>query len=203
MKKLVLLVLSVIGCCMAFQACSDDKTYADMLKEEKRAIAKFISDSNITVLSQREFVDRGYNTDVSKNEYVLTQSGVYMQIIDKGSEAAADTFRNNDLILVRFEEYMVTDTLVSLKCSNLTLPYYVDEFRYTKTSSSINAIFTNGILKNTYGSSAVPAGWLVPFEYVRDGAHVKLIIPSKMGHQTSMNYVRPYFYDIKKYQIYR
>ena len=34
-------------------------------------------------------------------------------------------------------------------------------------------------------------------------AHVKLIVPSKMGHQTAMQYVYPYFYDIRKYQIWK
>lgn len=55
------------------------------------------------------------------------------------------------------------------------------------TSSSVN--------------TAVPAGWLVPLEYVRNKAHVKLIVPSKMGGNVGMQNVIPYYYDIK-YQIY-
>ena len=51
-----------------------------------------------------------------------------------------------------------------------------------------------------YGSS-VPAGWLVALTYVRDGAHVKLIVPSKMGHQNAQRQVYPYYYDIQKFQI--
>ena len=200
MKKLVLLFLSLLAFSFAFQACDDSKTYAEMLEEEDDAIAAFIRDNDIQVISQTEFFNNDSTTDVSKNEYVQLSSGVYMQIVDKGSDNLADTVKNNDLILGRFMEYSILDKDTSL--SNLNSVETVDEFKYTITSSSIAAIFTQGYMYSVYGPS-VPAGWLVPLPYVRDMAHVKLIVPSKMGHSTAMQYVYPYFYDIKKYQIYR
>lgn len=200
MKKLVLLFLSLLAFSFAFQACDDSKTYAEMLEEEDDAIAAFIRDNDIQVISQTEFFNNDSTTDVSKNEYVQLSSGVYMQIVDKGSDNLADTVKNNDLILVRFMEYSILDKDTSL--SNLNSVETVDEFKYTITSSSIAAIFTQGYMYSVYGPS-VPAGWLVPLPYVRNMAHVKLIVPSKMGHSTAMQYVYPYFYDIKKYQIYR
>ena len=78
----------------------------------------------------------------------------------------------------------------------------VDEFNYRVTSSSIAGQFTQGLMYSYYGTS-VPAGWLMPLTYVRDMAHVRLIVPSKMGHSTAMQSVYPYYYDIRKYQIYR
>ena len=200
MKKLVLLFLSLLAFSFAFQACDDSKTYAEMLEEEDDAIAAFIRDNDIQVISQTEFFNNDSTTDVSKNEYVQLSSGVYMQIVDKGSDNLADTVKNNDLILVRFMEYSILDKDTSL--SNLNAVETVDEFKYTVTSSSIAGIFTQGYMYSYYDTS-VPAGWLVPLPYVRDMAHVKLIVPSKMGHSTAMQYVYPYFYDIKKYQIYR
>lgn len=206
MKKLVLLFL-LLAFSFAFQACDDSKTYAEMLEEEDDAIAAFIRDNDIQVISQTEFFNNDSTTDVSKNEYVQLSSGVYMQIVKKGIEDEDgnllnpnDTVKNNDLILVRFMEYSILDKDTSL--SNLNAVETVDEFKYTITSSSIAAIFTQGYMYSVYGPS-VPAGWLVPLPYVRDMAHVKLIVPSKMGHSTAMQYVYPYFYDIKKYQIYR
>lgn len=200
MKKLVLLFLSLLAFSFAFQACDDSKTYAEMLEEEDDAIAAFIRDNDIQVISQTEFFNNDSTTDVSKNEYVQLSSGMYMQIVDKGSDNLADTVKNNDLILVRFMEYSILDKDTSL--SNLNAVETVDEFKYTVTSSSIAGIFTQGYMYSYYGTS-VPAGWLVPLPYVRDMAHVKLIVPSKMGHSTAMQYVYPYFYDIKKYQIYK
>jgi len=203
MKKLTLFFFALLAACLAFQACDNSKTYAEMLEEEKDAIKAFIKDSNIVVISQSEFYAQDSTTDVSKNEYVQLASGVYMQIVDKGSTNLADTVKPNDLVLVRFEEQgLIADTYGQKSyLSNLNSPTIVDEFRYTVTSSSIAGIFTQGYMLMNYQSSAVPAGWLVALSYVRDGAHVKLIVPSKMGHSTAMQQVYPYYYDIHKLQI--
>jgi hypothetical protein len=172
-----------------------------MLDDEKVAIKNFIKDNGINVISQSEFYANDSTTDTLKNEYVQLASGVYMQIVDKGSTNPADTVKKNDAVLVRFMEYDIMGKDTTL--SNIDDPQIVDEFNYTVTSSSIAGIFTQGYMLSYYSSSAVPAGWLVPLAYVRDKAHVKLIVPSKMGHNTAMQYVYPYFYDIRKYQIYR
>ncbi|WP_291530336.1 DUF4827 domain-containing protein [Bacteroides sp. UBA939] len=201
MKKLILFFLALLACSVAFQACDDTKTYAEMLEEEKSAINAFIKDNDIKVISQSEFYRNDSTTDISQNEYVQLASGVYMQIVDKGSENLADTMKNNDLLLVRFVEYGLVEKDTTL--TNLFDPQIVDEFRYTVTSSSIAGIFMDGYMYRKYQSSAVPAGWLVPLSYVRDMAHVKLIVPSKMGHNNAMQSVYPYYYDIRKYQIYK
>lgn len=203
MKKLVLFVFAILAVSTIFQACDDTMTYAEMKEREDDAIADFINKENIKVISQSEFYANDSVTNLDENEFVQLASGVYMQIVDKGSDNPADTVKNNDVILVRFMEYSLLDE--DTTCSNLAYPYYVDEFKYTVTSSSIAGIFTSGIFLATYGSSytAVPAGWLVPLEYVRDGAHVRLIVPSEMGHNPAMQYVYPYYYDIRKYQIWK
>lgn len=203
MKKLTLFFFALLAVCLAFQACDNSKTYAEMLEEEKDAIKAFIKDSSIVVISQSEFYAQDSITDVSRNEYVQLASGVYMQIVDKGSTNPTDTVKPNDLVLVRFEERGLIADAYGKKSylSNLNSPTIVDEFRYTVTSSSIAGIFRQGYMLMTYQSSAVPAGWLVALNYVRDGAHVKLIVPSKMGHQSAMQQVYPYYYDLHKLQI--
>ena len=105
MKKLVICFAGLILACIAFNACSNSVTYAELLDDEKKSISNFIKDHDIKVITQKEFQDAGCVTDVSKNEYVQTTSGVYMQIIDKGSENMGDTIRNNDMVLVRYAEY--------------------------------------------------------------------------------------------------
>lgn len=103
MKKLTLFFC--LTCSLfSLKACDNSKTYAEMLEEEKDAIKAFIKDSSIVVISQSEFYAQDSTTDVSRNEYVQLASGVYMQIVDKGSTNPADTVKPNDLILVRFEE---------------------------------------------------------------------------------------------------
>ena len=198
MKKLLLSFVSILIACLAFQACDDTMTYAERLEREDDAIADFINKHNIKVISQSEFYANDSVTNVEENEFVQLASGVYMQIVDKGSDNPADTVKNNDIILVRFMEYSLIDE--DTTCSNLSYPQIVDEFRYTETESSIAGMFIA-----TYSSqyTEVPAGWLVPLEYIRDRAHVRLIVPSEMGHRPAQQYVYPYYYDITKYQIWK
>lgn len=184
--------------CVGFQACDDTITYAEMKEREDDAINAFIRDSNIVVISQSEFYAQDSMTDVSRNEYVQLVSGVYMQIVDKGIEG--DTVRNYDEILVRFSEYNILDQY--LYYSNLGVPYMVDSYRYTESSTSIAGIFLpDSYYYNATGSTAVPAGWLVPWDYIYNHAHIKLIVPSDMGSSNAMSSVIPYYYDIR-YQIY-
>ena len=184
MKKLTLFFLSLLALSLGFQACDNSKTYAEMLEEEKDGINDFIKDRNIKVISQSEFYGQDSTTKCKDrgdavDEYVQLTSGVYMQIVDKGSENKADTVKSNDQVLVRFMEYSILDKDTTL--SNLAAAETVDEFRYTVTSSSIAGTFLQGYMMTYYSSPAVPAGWLVPLSYVRDMAHVRLIVPSKMG----------------------
>lgn len=196
MKKLAFVFFMLLAAGWAFQACDDTKTYAEMLEEEDDAIERFIRNNDIKVISQSEFYAKDSMTD--ENEYVQLASGVYMNIVSKGVEDKTDTVKNNDEILVRFLEYNVLNEDTTL--SNITEPRIVDSFRYTVTSTSIAGTFLEGYMLTYYGT-AVPAGWLVPLAYVRNKAHVRLIVPSKMGHNTAMQSVIPYYYDIQKYQI--
>mgnify|MGYP001521081522 FL=1 len=132
MKKLTLFFLSLLVCGLAFQACDNTKTYAEMLEEEKEAIKAFIKDNNIKVISQTEFYRNDSITDTLKNEYVQLASGVYMQIRDKGSKNPADTVKANDQILVRFMEYGLIQGDTTM--SNLGFAEVVDEFNYRVTS---------------------------------------------------------------------
>lgn len=215
MKNLTLFIFLLLSVGFVFQACDNTKTYAEMLEEENEAIKDFINERGIRVISQSEFYAKDSVT--AENEYVQLASGVYMNIVKKGLlkedeqgnveydedgkpvlKNPNDTIRNNMEVLVRFMEYSIFDKDTTL--SNLDSPQIVDEFRYKVTSSQIAGTFTGGYMYSYYGPT-VPAGWLVPLSYIRNYAHVKLIVPSKMGHQSAMQYVYPYFYDIRKYQF--
>ena len=159
MKKILPFIYSLMVLSIIFYACDDTKTYAEMMEDEDNAIEEFIRDSSITVISQSQFYANDSTTDVSKNEYVQLASGVYMQIVKKGSTNLADTIRPNEEVLVRFSEYSLFDKQITV--SNLELPYMVDRFRYVVTSSSIAGIFSTedvGAMYYYYGSTTVPAG---------------------------------------------
>lgn len=213
MKKLVFLFLSLLTAGSLFQACDNSKTYAEMLEDEKNAVNKFIKDSAINVISLEEF-ERDTITDLSRNEYVAFSNGVYMQIVDRGNEDdPEDAFANNNVICARYLEKNIASN--ELTCFNVVLPEYINAsdyyrspltFRYVNENSSAYGIVLSTPLDydylwtaNSYGT-AIPGGWLLALPYLRDNAHVRLIIPSKMGHSISQQNVIPYYYDIWKFE---
>jgi hypothetical protein len=198
MKKVIPCLLLLLLANIIFLSCSDTKSYADMLEDEKKAIAAYIKDNSIQVISQTEFYDQDSVTN--DNEYVQLASGVYMHIIDKGSTNKADTVKSGDHILARFTEYDILSKDTTL--SNVDDVARPDEFLYRVTSTQIAGQFISGYMMTAYSNTVVPAGWLQPLAYVRDRAHVRLIVPAKMGHGTAQSSVTPYYYDLK-YQIYK
>ncbi|KAA6328246.1 hypothetical protein EZS27_022837 [termite gut metagenome] len=208
MKKPILLLFASLFAGILFDACDNTKTYAEMLEDEKNAIQAFVRENKIRTISQEDFEKDTITHVAIKNEYVIFPNGVYMQIVDRGSGRPAE---NRDKILVRFIEYDIMGKDTTL-VSNVLNPYeeynlYPDAFYYTKTSTiSYGQFISNdpagiGFNMVSYYGTSVPAGWLLPLQYVKDGAHVKLIVPSKMGHTVAQEYVTPYFYDIRKFQI--
>ncbi len=197
MKKLTLLLFSLLMVGFAFQSCTEStKTYAEMQADETKAIKAFIQKNNIKVISTETFLK---DTVTAENEYVKFDDGIYLHIDNKGGKKT----KSNDIILTRFLEIDIAsgDSTLSNYYDNTS----VDQFRYTKNSYTTYGQFfaeqsQTAYMLSAYGS-AVPAGWLLPLQYVGDGAKVKVIVPSEKGHSTAQQYVTPYFYEIQ-YTIY-
>lgn len=198
MKKLTLLLFSLLALGLAFQSCSNNtKTYAEKQADEENAIKDFIKTKNIKVISSDKFLK---DTTTAENEYAFfSNEGIYLHVDKKGGALP----KTNDIILTRFLEINVAtgDSTLSNYYDNTS----IDQFRYTKSSTSAYGQFfmeqsQKAYMLTAYGS-AVPAGWLLPLLYVGDGAKIKVIVPSAQGHTTAQQYVTPYFYEIE-YKIY-
>ena len=204
--------LYVFGCLLsllfAMAACNDYETYAEQKEKENNAISQFIKNHFIKVITESEFREKSYTTDVNANEYVLiNSSGVYMQIVRKG---CGTQLRDGETatVLCRFEECNVfTDTL-TLSNKVLAFTGMVDKMYVTRSSDSYSALFYSkeeSVMYYVYGYSDVPSAWLTPLNYINLGrpsneneeiARVKLIVPSSQGTYNAVTNVVPYFYDI-------
>lgn len=207
MKKLNLILFSLLALGAVFQACDDSETYAEKLSKERRWIRNFIASEGINVISEDDFyVDTITNTD--NNEYVyFDDSGVYMQIMERGNGELMEDGEHWELML-RYTEISVEtgDTVLT----NIYTPAYLDIMMCTKSGTSYSASFTesNGLMYASYGQS-VPTGWLIPLDFIKpnvyhdgDISRVRLIVPHSSGHSIASSYVTPYFYEItyqKKY----
>jgi hypothetical protein len=186
-------------------SCNDYETYGDKKEKERNAISKFISDYNIIVIDEDQFVRQGYVTDTARNEFVkLNKSGVYMQIARPGcGEKLKDGETAN--ICCRFREYNIEGDSATLRNNTDIYAARVDVMRVTNTSGTFSGSFTQGVMISVYGTASVPAGWLVPFSYIKVGraktltdekAKVRLIVPHSQGHTIAAQDVLPFFYEI-------
>ena len=209
MKRILFILIAAAA---VFASCNDYETYGDKKEKERNAIAKFISDSSIVVISEDQFNRQGQTTDLARNEYVkFDKNGVYMQIVRQGCGTKLQDGEKTRLIC-RFSEYNLLEDTITLCNNNNELYYYgksvvkmPDIMQISRTGSSFTASFLRGIMYSVYKSAAVPSGWLVPLSYVNVGrpqsadeeySMVRLIVPHSQGHADASGNVIPYFYEI-------
>ena len=202
MKKLLLICIAAIA---VLSSCNDYETYGDKKEKERNAISKFISDYSIIVIDEDQFVLQGCTTDTARNEFVkLNKSGVYMQIVRPGSGEKLKSGETAN-ICCRFREYNIEADSATFRNNTDVYANTVDVMRVTNTSGTYSGSFTQGIMLSVYQTASVPAGWLVPFAYIKIGrpksltdekAKVRLIIPHSQGHAIATQDVLPYFYEI-------
>lgn len=206
MKNLVFAVIALMAV-ITIASCDDTETYAEQKEKEQSAINRFIRDSAINVITESQFQEQGYQTDLSKNQYVLMKtSGVYMQIVREG---CGDKIKDGETttVLCRFSERnILTD---SLQLSNMvqSFHYIPEKMTVSNTSGTFTASFISGssLMYVAYSSTAVPSGWLIPFTYIKVGrpesatdeiAKVNLIVPHNQGQSYATSNVYPCFYQI-------
>ena len=203
--------MMVLGLGLFTQSCNDGKTYAELKEEEREAILRFIEKNDIKVIDEDQFESQDSMTNVAANEFVLfEETGVYMQVTEKGNGEQLEDGRHE--MLVRYMEKQIasdgtTDTL-SFNTNGNWYPH-PDEFIVTKQDNSLSASFgVNGAMYEAHGSAYVPAGWLLPLNYLKVGreisgrSKVKLILPHSQGTSTASGQVFPCYYEIT-YQLSR
>ena len=194
-------------CLASLVACNDYETYGEKKDKERDAINQFIADSSIVVISEAQFYSQDSTTNVARNEFVyLDNSGVYMQIVRRGcGTPLADG--ESTVLLVRYYEQCLQDTLASYNDYN---PFTPDYMTIARSGSTYSGSFTSGQWYSRYassynGSATVPNGLLVPFPYINVGrprkaddeiAKVRLIVPHSQGHTVATSYVRAYYYEL-------
>lgn len=197
MKKNFLIALMAVFAVL-WCSCEDYETYADMKEKERAYIEEFIEANDIEYIDYETFKANGYVTDTAKNEFVLFKdNGIYMQIVRKGEGRMMED-GDRGVFMARYIEVNI-ETGDTISGNLYASPDY---FTCSRSGDSFSASFTQGYMYSTYGSSAVPGGWLVPLSYVTPGrpndkgAKVRLIVPHGEGTSVAQQYVYPTYYEI-------
>lgn len=181
MKRFQAIFILLSTLLLIASSCKDQKTYADRLKDESKAIDLFILKNDFSILES--FPKNGiFNQD---DFYKDPETGVYYNIVDYG-----DTTKNLQIaekVYPRFSGvyFMVDD---SVKFSNLTstMPFEMKFYGPVNSSS-----------KNYY---TIP-GMAVPLTRVGHNGVVKLIVPFNMGSANDRQQYQPTYYDYVKYRF--
>ncbi|SFL26031.1 DUF4827 domain-containing protein [Proteiniphilum acetatigenes] len=184
MKLFHSIVLTLVSLVILTTSCNNRKTYADYLKDEKKAIDLLISKSNFEIL--REFpVDSVFG----ENEfYKDPNTGVYFNIIDLGDTTYRPQWREKIYIRFKGLHYFATDDTTRYSNYQSTFPEVLEYFGPV-----------NSTTLSAYSSST--AGWAVPLSYVGHRGKVKLIVPFEMGSSYDQSSYQPTYYEQVEYRF--
>lgn len=204
-------------------SCNDEDSYEELTKRERRAVTSFLNKGTtvltsegtndtilhvdpINVISEEQFAANDSTTDVSKNEYVqLGHSGVYMQIIRKGSGKRLASGESNVKVLCRYIEFNILGDSVQTLNNSTALINVADEMTVSNSYGTLTGSFVSGYMKTYYSTTNVPTGLLEPLHYINLGrysgendeiAKVRLIVPHSAGTTNASSKVYPCFYEI-------
>lgn len=219
----ILLALLSMACILA--SCGEGETYAEQKEKEHKSIDSFLNRDivirdedgivvcnvgKIKTITEEEFLKQDSTTDLSKNEYVLfNNSGVYMQIVRKGTGEKLERGKTARVIC-RFIEFNILGDSIQLRNDVYYWHPNPDIMKISNNSGSFSGSFDTdinggGAMYNTYGTTSVPTGWLVPFSYIHIGrqdspdegiAKVRLIVPHSEGQTSAVSNVYPCFYEL-------
>lgn len=200
-------------------SCKSDETYADKKAAERDAIDRFIAAEGIEVIDDETFEAQGQTTDVASNQFVrFSRNGVYMQIVRPGCGDKLEEKKSVNVLCRFMEKNIQTDSVLvrndqlSYMSNSTTGLYdvsqYLDVMSVTRNGTTITASFVKGMMYQYHASASVPAGWLVPLNYIRIGrpdaatanddeiAKVRLIVPHSQGTPDASSSVVPCYYEI-------
>lgn len=208
MKNRWIFVLLMPLLAMLFVACDDGVSYSEMKDRERDAINDFIMSEGISVISKSEFIEQDSITNIDNNEYVLLDN-VYVQFVknpnprrsEYGNVAAKKIADGTSMnLLIKYTEYAIMDEETFSSNHDKAAP---DEMTVVNDGGNYSASFASGVMHDTYGTTAVPTGWLVAMPYLyftrsqANLAEINIIVPHTEGTSMAATYVYPCFYNIK------
>ena len=165
-------------------SCQDRKTYAEYLKDESRAIDRFIAQNDIDILEK--FPED--STFKSNEFYKDPTTGVYYNIVDFGNKN--EKISLGEEVYIRFKglSYFMTDDTTSY--SNLN----------PSTSPYPQTLVFQGAVTTANKSYYATPGWMVPVPAIGHKGIVKLIVPFEMGSSYDQSQYQATYYDHVEYR---
>lgn len=167
-------------------SCDDTESYADLLKDENKAVNNFLSDQKVI---NEIPADSIFEYGVDAPYYKMDDDGnIYMQVIKPGSKD--NMAKNDQLIYFRFTRYDL------FSYSNGVLPEgwgNANDFDYKNTEFR----FGNYSLPS---SSQWGTAIQLPLYYLGIDCEVNLVIKSQYGYTDEISNVVPFMYNVRYFK---
>lgn len=185
MKKLLLFIIAVSGILFLTTSCKDQKSYADYLRDEERAIERFLLQNNLSVI-ERFPSDGVFESD---EFYKDPETGVYYNIVEYG-DTTENLFMGEE-IYVRFSglKYFMVDDSTTYNNKD------------TSNSPWPQTIIFRGPANSSTNSFYDTPGWVVPLTRIGHNGKVRLIVTFNMGSASDRQQYQPTYYDLVQYRF--
>lgn len=193
MNKLARIFLFLTAALFLLSSCNDGKSYADLLKEEDRAVKAFLANKIVIneIPADSVFItlqDVPDNDTLAVPYYKLDSDGnVYMQVLEAGD--LDNRFEKGDDVNLRFLRYDLKalvngENPTPMGNANSPIDYVTIRFGETTLSSTTQ-----------YGT-----GIQYPMYFLGNECHVNLLIRAKAGFTSETSTVMPYLYNIRYFK---
>jgi hypothetical protein len=187
MKKTILGIWTVLV--VLTTACSNN-TYSRLRDQEDRLIANYISRNNLQIVNEEPAIDHVWG----EKEYykVKGHDNFYFHLISRGDSVYIDSISptvsdtidlrivTNDLIVVRYRRFGLTENADTLSYWTTLEQAYPYEFHYGNTGECDCVAWHLAVQLMKYPDS-----------------QCEIIVPSKMGFSAEQSSVTPYVYQMK------
>lgn len=189
MRKIVGFIFALVALVVMFSACKDSETYADKLKNESKAIDRFIKERGYNILKSMPDNYKFGDNDYYKDE----DSGIYLRIINRGDTDKMASKENKSEVLIRFYD--------ALRFGSTDTTSYSNDGSWSPLSLVFGDASTYYDYYGTmdYGYIFLSPACAFPLDYVGEGGEVSLIVPFVNGSAMQQSYYEPLFYGRIKY----
>lgn len=167
-------------------SCDDSESYADLLKDENKAVNNFLADQRIESDIPKDSI---FESGKDAPYYKMDEDGnIYMQVINPGTKD--NKAKTDQLIYFRFTRYNL------LEYSNGVLPEgwgNANDFDYKNTEFR----FGNYTLPS---SSQWGTAIQLPLYYLGIDCEVNLVIKSQYGYTDEISNVIPFLYNVRYFK---
>lgn len=190
MKSLKIYLMALMAAALlTLPACSDSKSYAELLKEETEYVNEFLADQRVVGHVPADSV---FEVGPTAPYYMIEPEGnVYMQVLDAGDLNVKPEY--DDRVYFRFTRYSLAlyeDGVLSGGGGN------ADDVAGGNGLGSTYFLFDNlqASSSSMYGNAIQ-----LPMHFLGNNAKVNLVVKSQFGWSNETANVTPFLYNIRYY----